>query len=239
MTDLHTNQSDAKQANARMYSDGIPCKGHVNIQHPCGSTVKYTVTGKCLHCSKREAPEFMAYLKGHMILLDTDPLDVETFWKGQIEGRPDFNRPIPTTTYELFKKEAKFLQRTHVAYDPREALENVLGLWVSPEPCKAAGHLGIKYPDGKCFICDRDRATAKHAKDQERDRLKGLKDEQRRLARRKKDQAMAELKTTQPLSPRAQAIKDKAVWYMPTSPCSRCNTISERRVNNGACKGCI
>jgi len=40
------------------------------------------------------------------------------------------------------------------------------------------------------------------------------------------------------LSPRQEAIKNGDEWYMPNKPCKKCGTISLKRVNNGACKGC-
>lgn len=40
------------------------------------------------------------------------------------------------------------------------------------------------------------------------------------------------------VSPRQQAVKAGKKWYLPDTPCNRCNTIVERRVDNGQCKGC-
>lgn len=39
-------------------------------------------------------------------------------------------------------------------------------------------------------------------------------------------------------SPRQVAIREGNKWYIPTEPCPRCHTLSERYVLNGRCKGC-
>lgn len=46
-------------------------------------------------------------------------------------------------------------------------------------------------------------------------------------------------KQRQTLSPRQAAINDNQTWYTPTQICPKCNTLSERHVDNGKCKGCI
>lgn len=38
--------------------------------------------------------------------------------------------------------------------------------------------------------------------------------------------------------PRQEAIKAGKTWYKPDAPCKHCNTLSERNVHTGACKGC-
>lgn len=40
------------------------------------------------------------------------------------------------------------------------------------------------------------------------------------------------------LSPRQEAINNGETWYLPTEPCSKCGTLSYKRVNNGSCRGC-
>jgi len=39
-------------------------------------------------------------------------------------------------------------------------------------------------------------------------------------------------------SPRQIAMAASETWYTPTEPCPKCNTLSERRVNDGKCSGC-
>lgn len=41
------------------------------------------------------------------------------------------------------------------------------------------------------------------------------------------------------LSPRQQAIADGETQYTPTQPCPRCDTTALKRVDNGACSGCV
>lgn len=43
---------------------------------------------------------------------------------------------------------------------------------------------------------------------------------------------------TKGLSPRQLAIENGDKWYSPDTPCKKCNTLSDRSVNNGECKGC-
>lgn len=40
-------------------------------------------------------------------------------------------------------------------------------------------------------------------------------------------------------SPRQAAVASGARWYTPADPCKRCDTLAERRVADGACRGCM
>ena len=46
-------------------------------------------------------------------------------------------------------------------------------------------------------------------------------------------------KQSKKLTPRQVALNNDAMWYIPETPCTTCNTISPKRVNNGECKGCV
>lgn len=40
------------------------------------------------------------------------------------------------------------------------------------------------------------------------------------------------------LSPRQEAIRAGAKWYLPSGPCPKCGQRAEKRVDNGQCRGC-
>lgn len=110
-------------------------------------------------------------------------------------------------------------------------------------PCTAAGHLGVRMPDGGCWFCDQSKVDS---------RL-------RAAARREKEaqylpaNPCTECKKTAPrithtnqctgcmvvkTSPRQAAQRAGEAWYTPDKACKRCDKKALKRVNNGECQGC-
>lgn len=136
----------------------------------------------------------------------------------------------------------------------RYELDNGKKWRIGKRPNRECGHPGVKNSAGKCVFCIMEQRLSvpnpcRNAPITPTDNLQhALNRTQKQIAELQKYEetlrtyiAFGVTEAPQPPqieSPRQIAVREGNKWYIPTEPCPRCHTLSERYVLNGRCRGC-
>lgn len=171
-----TSLEKALEVKSARYDDEIKCDRCKKY------SVKITKTQKCAICARLDAITFYNLHVGS-----------KHVWTDSVTGihytQPQASVDPHTINNETWS-ELKLLS---------EMARNDHDYTVSPDPCNAKGHIGLKYL-GRCHLCVEDKKRP---------------------------------------TPRQAAMMKGDKWYEPELKCVKCGTKSLRRVDNGACSGCL
>lgn len=228
-----TSQKAAKKHRKARYDDlqvCPKCEQRHEIEHGHRCSIKYTRSDRCIHCATLDA----IYFFNLMVLSD--------------KPAPLLSEPTDEMrqAFELFPDGCGDEKRAPIS--AQEAAEMGSPVWVRPDPCPAAGHIGVRTIEGDCWFCEQKTTATRNAP-----RIEAREAGQAwytpteacpdcgqhapRNTRTNQCRSCHPLATDMP-SPRQQALDAGETWYTPTTPCPKCGTLAQRRVNNGACQGC-
>ena len=138
-------QYDAKRLRYPRYHSGEVCPDCKN------SSVRYTKTGKCVHCSLLAAIDLRAYAVGVMSFLELPDGSLSTSFSVGIGG--DRDDITPEYQSEIIETATLLGPDRPAPLNAAEARERGLELWVREMPCSKAGHLGVRTLKGECYFC--------------------------------------------------------------------------------------
>lgn len=137
----------------------------------------------------------------------------------------------------------------------RDALNSGKKWRIQKRPNRECGHPGIRNTRGECVFCiTQERITKpvwrsnptpstrpdtlQHALEHTRKQIAALQEYEATLQTYITFGVSEAPQPPQFESPRQIAVREGNKWYIPSEPCTRCHTLSERYVANGRCRGC-
>jgi len=228
---LPTGQTEAKRYQTELYVD------YDNLCNECKGHIYYTYNKACVKCAQVRACDLYSYLNGLMEFRGNT-----TFYY-EVNGL--FGVANRTVSFD-FQQELDDLALLMYIVPPvsiEDAINKGETLWLTGDPCKKAGHYGIKTLDNKCYFCEEERNKSKPRVEARKKRENWYIptepcDQCGQKAERNVQDNRCRGCFVVKLSPRQEAIRAGKKWYTPTKPCRICNTLAERYVDNGTCKGC-
>jgi hypothetical protein len=225
-----TSLYEAKEARKQQYDDGALCplcekRNEIIPGHTC--SIKYTKTRGCIHCALLQALDF--YNRATGAGREPPPLVDLTDDAAAAFEMFHYDKPAPLNL--------------------QEATAQGLDVWVHPDPCHKAGHIGVRTGANACWFCRRDALRKKdparaeaHASKQTWYTPTMACEKCGKTADR--NTRSNECRGCHPLpsdaiSPRKAAMLAGRKWYTPDKACAYCGQCAPKRVNNGACKGCV
>jgi len=224
-----TSLLDAKEAHKRQYDDGAWCpvcekRNEITTGHRC--SIKYAKTNACIHCALLTALDFYNRATGAnrqppplVDLTDDAAAAFEMFPLGQ---------PAPLNA--------------------QEATALGIDVWVHPDPCRRAGHIGLRTGANVCWFCRRDTMRKKDpariaAREQKKTWYTPTMPCEKCQQLADRNTRSNECRNCHPLpsdrvSPRKAAMLAGEKWYTPAEPCTYCGQCAPKRVHDGTCRGC-
>jgi len=232
---LPTGQEEAKKYQTTLYID------YDNLCPECNNHVFYTKNNFCTKCAQIRACDLYSYLNA-LMEFKYDPIQRLYFTSYyEVNGLTGVANRLVPKGYEDELEELASLMYIVPPISIEDAIKRGETLWLTGDPCRKAGHYGIKTLENKCYFCEEERNKPKPR----RDARKAGKQWYIPIEPCDKCGTISErnvrdncCRGCSPLNPRAEARKKYQTWYTPIEPCDECGTISKRNVVNNRCLGC-
>lgn len=228
--DWPSTLENAKELNYRRYISGETCP-------TCDVKAStYVNTGLCHNCQSIKSRALYAlvyadYRWNHDTLECRTDACVVSHMQPECKSLCDRETPC----HNVYRPD---LETYMELIELRDMVLNNLGMVVKHQPCKSHGHISIELND-RCVECAKP-SPRQYALMNDLPTYDGKPCVKCKGVQRHTGSSLCVTcgQVAKQLSPRASAIEAGRAWYMPDSPCAKCDTTSLKRVNNGQCQGC-